>query len=140
MNAHRVGQSLQTAAKSDVPSPAYKLFEQAMTSRKQVLCTYDGCCRELCPIILGHSNGQEMALAYQFAGQSKSGLPPRGQWKCLSLAKVSNIQLRDGPWHAGSSHTRPQHCVQEVDLDINPASPYDPKRQVPPRGRKRASS
>jgi hypothetical protein len=62
-----------------MPSPAYKLFEEAMAGRKQVRCTYDGHFREFCPVILGHTNGQEMALAYQFAGQSKSGLPPPGQ-------------------------------------------------------------
>ena len=113
-----------------VPSTAYKLFEQAMTSRKQVLCSYDGYHRELCPVILGHTSGQEVALAYQFAGQSKSQLLPQGQWKCFLLSKASNIQLRDGPWHAGSSHTRPQACVHTVDLDVNPASPYNPKRRV----------
>jgi hypothetical protein len=113
-----------------VPSSAYNLFEQAMTSRKQVLCSYDGYHRELCPVILGHTNGQEVALAYQFAGQSKSSLPTKGQWKCFLLSKVSNIQLRDGPWHAGSSHTSPQGCVKAVDLDVNPASPYNPKRRL----------
>jgi hypothetical protein len=115
---------------SPVPSPTYDLFEQAMTNRKQVLCTYDGHPRELCPVILGHSNGEEVALAYQFAGQSNSGLPPGGQWKCLRLSKINNAQLRDGPWRAGSSHTRRQPCVQVVDLDVNPASPYDPKRRL----------
>jgi hypothetical protein len=115
---------------SPVPSPTYDLFEQAMTKRKQVICTYDGHPRELCPVILGHSNGEEVALAYQFAGQSNSGLPPGGQWKCLRLSKISNAQLRDGPWHAGSSHTRRQPCVQAVDLDVNPVSPYDPRRRV----------
>jgi hypothetical protein len=119
--------------RTPVPSSAYKLFEQAMTSRKQILCAYDGYPRELCPVILGHTNGQEVALVYQFAGQSKSSLPPRGQWKCLSLSKISNIQLRDGPWHAGASHTKPQPCVQAVDLDVNPASPYNPKRRLPIR-------
>jgi hypothetical protein len=53
-----------------------------MIGRKQVLCTYDGYPRELCPVILGHTNGQEVALTYQFAGRSKGGLPPGGQWKC----------------------------------------------------------
>jgi uncharacterized protein (DUF4415 family) len=138
MNAHVDDRSSAVMTKAPAPSSVYKLFAQAMTSRNQVLCTYDGYLRELCPVILGHTNGQEMALAYQFAGQSKSGLPPRGQWKCLSLSKVGNVQLRDGPWHTGSSHTKPQHCVQEVDLDVNPASPYNPKRRVGPRGRGRA--
>jgi hypothetical protein len=109
-----------------VPSHIYDLFSQAMLAQKQILCLYDGCIRELCPIILGHSQHQEKALTYQFGGQSRSGLPRGGQWRCLWIDKVSNVQLRDGPWHAGRTHTQPQGCVEIVDLDINPSSPYNP--------------
>ena len=113
-----------------MPSSAYKLFEQAMTTQKQILCTYNGRSRELCPIILGHSQGQEKALAYQFAGESESRLSPGGDWKCLFLAKVSDVQLRNGPWHTGDSHRQRQRCVEIVDIDVNPASPYNPKRRL----------
>src|SRR5215204_7200788 len=40
-------------------SETYRLFERAMIERKQIVCTYDGERREVCPIILGHSHGQE---------------------------------------------------------------------------------
>lgn len=123
-------------------SPTYELFAEAMADRRQILCEYDGCHRELCPVILGHSKGQEVALTYQFGGQSRSGLPPGGQWKCLRLSKISNVELRDGPWHAGASHSRAQPCVEIVDLDVNPSSPYNPQRRLRapggrhPRGRR----
>jgi hypothetical protein len=110
-----------------MPSHAYALFQQAMRRQQQILCTYDGYFRELCPIILGHSQGQEKALTFQFAGQSSSGLPRGGQWRCLWLSKVKDIQLRDGPWRSGDRHTQPQGCVEEVDLDVNPESPYNPR-------------
>jgi hypothetical protein len=113
-----------------MPSATYDLFAQAMAERKQILCTYGGYPRQLWPIILGHSQGQEKALIYQFGGESASGLPPRGDWKCLFLAKASNAQLRDAPWHAGDRHTQRQRCVQVVDVDVNPASPYSPKRRL----------
>jgi hypothetical protein len=119
-----------------VSSLNYAWFEQAMRMRKQIVCTYGGYPRELCPIILSHSQGQEKALTYQFGGQSKSGLPPQGEWRCLWLSKVSDVQLRDGPWFAGSSHTRPQGCVEIVDLDVNPSSPYHPKRPIKPASRR----
>jgi hypothetical protein len=106
-----------------------------MSLRKPIFCIYDGYPRELCPIILGHSQGEEKALTYQFGGQSKSGLPPEGEWRCLWLSKVSNIELRDGTWRAGARHTRPQGCVEIVDLDVNPSSPYRPKRRVGSVGR-----
>jgi hypothetical protein len=111
-------------------SSIYRQFAQAMTTRKQILCAYDGHPRELCAIILGRSKGQEKALTFQFAGQSKSGLPPQGEWRCLWLSKVSNVRLRDGAWHAGTRHTQPQGCVEDVDIDVNPASPYEPKRRL----------
>jgi hypothetical protein len=55
--------------------------------RRQILCTYGGCRRELCPVILGHSQGQEKALAFQLGGDSAKGLPVGGEWRCLWLAK-----------------------------------------------------
>jgi hypothetical protein len=111
-------------------SRTYALFEQAMTTRKQVSCLYGGLRRELCPVILGHSKGEEKALTYQFGGQSSSGLPSGGEWRCLWLSKVSDVQLHDGPWFTGESHTRPQGCVEIVDRDVNPASPYQPTRPL----------
>lgn len=51
------------AAETDEPgpSPTYRLFEQALIEKQQVVCMYDGYRRELCPIILGHSQGEEGA-------------------------------------------------------------------------------
>ena len=113
-----------------MPSSTYRLIERAMTERKQVLCMYEGFARAVCPIILGHKQGRERTLAYQFAGSASRGLPPGGEWKCLDLAKMSNIELRTGPWHDGHRHSKPQHCIDEVDLDINPQSPYEPQRSL----------
>ena len=81
-----------------VSSATYDLFVKAITVRKQIFCTCDGYARELCPHILGHTKGEEVALTYQFGGQSKSGLPPGGEWRCLALSKVRNARLQDGPW------------------------------------------
>jgi hypothetical protein len=113
-----------------MPSATYQLFERAMVERKQITCTYETSYREICPIILGHSDGQEKALTYQFGGQSKSGLPPGGEWRCLFLSKVEHAKLREGVWHSASNHTQPQGCVSHVDIDVNPSSPYDPKRPM----------
>jgi hypothetical protein len=119
-------------------SKNYKIFERAMRRRKPMLCMYDGHPRALCPIVLGHSSGgEEKALTFQFAGGSRKGLPRGGQWRCLWLAEISEAELCDGPWIAGSRHTQPQGCVEVVDLDVNPDSPYQPRRTLKPP--KRAS-
>jgi transcriptional regulator with XRE-family HTH domain len=124
---------ISTVAEPPKPSSTYLLFIQAMVERKQILCTYNAYPRELCPVILGHSDGEEKALTYQFAGKSESRLPPGGAWKCLYLAKVSDVRLRDGPWYSGNRHTQRQRCVEFVDIDVNPESPYNPRRRLPPR-------
>lgn len=118
-------------------SATYQLFARAIIGRQQIVCVYEGHPRELCPIILGHSRGKEKALTYQFGGSSNSGLPPGGEWRCLFLVKVREAALRDGPWHSGASHTQPQGCVENVDLDVNPESPYAPKRPSRPKRRTR---
>ena len=108
-----------------MPSQVYGLFARAIGQRKQIVCVYGGYRRELCPIILGHKkSGEEAALTFQFAGESSGKLPRGGQWRCLLLAGASDVQLRDGRWHSGSMHRQPQSCVDVVDLDVNPSSPY----------------
>jgi hypothetical protein len=113
-----------------MPSQTYRLIRDAILGRKQVTCHYQGLYRELCPHILGHTRGEEVALVYQVAGGSSSGLPSGGQWKCLHLSKMKNVRLRGGRWYSGASHRRPQACVEIVDLDVNPASPYAPRRRL----------
>jgi hypothetical protein len=110
-------------------SPTYRLFLRAMEERKPVACLYDDRPRALCPIVLGHSGGRERALVWQFAGEAERGRVP--DWKCFYLAKVAKAQLVDAPWNAGPGpHGAAQSCVKEVDVDVNPNSPYRPKRRL----------
>ena len=100
-----------------MPSATYTLFRNAILAEQQVVCSYDGRTRELCPHIIGtNRSSEEVVLAWQFAGDSSGRLP---QWRCLRLAKVSNARARDGRWHEGSSHKTEQVCVSKVDLDVN---------------------
>ena len=100
-----------------MPSRSYTLFRKAILTEQQVVCLYDGRPRELCPHIIGHNrNGEEVVLAWQFAGESSGTLP---QWRCLRLANVSDVGLRKGRWHEGGSHRTTQTCVSAIDLDIN---------------------
>ena len=113
-----------------MPSQTYELIAHAMATRQQVLCIYLGRARALCPTILGHTDGEECTLAYQFAGDSSGGLLSGGEWKCLRVSKMINVELRRGKWLTGSRHSKRQMCVKDVDIDVNPASPYRPKRSL----------
>jgi hypothetical protein len=100
-------------------SETYRLIRNAILAEQQITCVYAGHHRELCPHILGHSDGEEKLLAFQFGGGSSTHLPPGGEWRCLSVADMRDVRTRGGPWHAGSSHRREQSCVEEVDIDVN---------------------
>jgi hypothetical protein len=102
-----------------MPSAIYQIFRTAILERRQIVCLYGDYHREICPHVLGYKDGQEMALTFQFGGESKSGLPPGGEWRCLALAEVSDARMRDGPWYTGRLHGRPQTCVDIVQLDVN---------------------
>jgi hypothetical protein len=100
-----------------MPSANYGLFRNAILNEQQVVCVYDGRLRELCPNIIGtNRRGEEVVLAWQFAGESSGPLP---QWRCLKLANVSDARARGGRWHEGGSHQATQTCVSDIDLDIN---------------------
>jgi len=100
-----------------MPSATYALFRNAILAEQQVVCSYDGRLRELRPHIIGvNRGGEEVVLAWQFAGQSSGMLP---QWRCLRLANVRDARPRNGRWHEGGSHLMEQTCVSQIDLDIN---------------------
>lgn len=97
----------------------YLLLRKAVLERKQVFCVFQGLPRELCPHVLGDGKlGEEKLLSFQFGGRSSSGLPPGGQWRCMAISEMSNITVRDGDWHTGSTHLRPQTCVKIVDVAV----------------------
>jgi uncharacterized protein len=112
-----------------VHSQTFKLFHRAILDRKRITCVQRNCYREICPHVLGHTNGREVALVYQFAGESTSKLPPGGQWRCFYLEDVSRAGARDGPWRTGERHRMRQKCVDVVYVDVNSAVPDQPGRR-----------
>ena len=110
-------------------SAIFRIFWAAILERQQLTFTYKGLDREVCPHILGHKEGEEKALVYQFAGESSGKLPARGQWKCLYVAEAKNIRPRKGKWHTGDRHMSRQRCIDAVFVDVNTSVPNQPGRQ-----------
>jgi hypothetical protein len=108
----------------------YRLFAWAIENRAALLCRYHGHPREICPIILGHSEGQEKALVLQTAGNTSKGPLQKPDWKCFNLSEVSDVQPHEGVWLTGDRHQQAQSCVKSVDYDANKQSPYDPQHSL----------
>jgi len=99
-------------------SGAYSIVRQAILGRHQIVATYRGHRREMCPHVIGTKDGREQALFFQFAGASDSGLPPGGEWRCIPLDGLVDVVSRSGRWHTGHHNTRPQTCVDLVDVQV----------------------
>lgn len=97
---------------------SYNLLRQAIIDRKQVVCVYQGLPREVCPHAIGTKRGERHVLVFQFGGQSSQGLPPDGQWRCMNPDEISGAIIQAGPWRTGSSHTRPQTCIDQIDVEV----------------------
>jgi hypothetical protein len=102
-----------------MPSNA-DLLMQAIEEKKQVVCTYDNYPREMCPHTMGIKNktGLRQVISFQFGGGSSRGLPPGGEWRCMRVDEITNLQLREGPWHTGPNHSRPQTCVDQIEAEV----------------------
>jgi hypothetical protein len=91
----------------------YDLIREATLRRRQVLATYNGRRRELCPHL------------FQFAGETSSMLPPGGAWRCIPVDELVMFSFamgrgtrarvtsaRSGAWTSSTSRRRP--------IDANP--------------------
>lgn len=103
----------------------HRLLCAAIVQRRAVAALYDGARRLLCPHVLGYGQpGEWRVFCYQYGGESKSGPSLEGEpgvWRCLSLKKLSSVELLEGAWHS-APHAR-QRCVQNVEID---AEDYPP--------------
>ena len=70
-------------------------------------------------------------LCYQFGGSSNSAEPlaPEGEgvWRCLTVEKLSQVELRADAWHTGPRSQR-QTCIDEVDFDADVQPGGDPQK------------
>jgi predicted DNA-binding transcriptional regulator YafY len=101
------------------PSATYRAVWQALRRRQQIVFTYHGKPRAVCPIVLGYAaDGCETLSAYQVGGES-SGARALPGWRCFRLAEIGDLRTSGGEWREGQSHKQPQACVRFVDADVN---------------------
>jgi hypothetical protein len=100
-------------------SPVHELLREAIAEKRRVEAVFGGYRRGLCPHVLGTKDGDLRVLCFQYAGGSSRGLPPGGDWRCLSLTGLSRVSFADGPWRT-KPHSRPQSCIGDVELEVAP--------------------
>jgi hypothetical protein len=101
----------------------YEIIRNAILNKEQIIAYYNGYPREMCPHVIGQTNGHEQALFYQFGGGSEKGLDVPGSsknWRCIEIAKLSEVSTRKGQWHTASNYSQNQKCVKEIDVKVAP--------------------
>ena len=101
---------------------SYDLVRRAIVDKKIIRAVYGGLYREMCPHVLGTKHGRHQGLFYQFGGQSSSRpIQPDGSkdnWRCVEISKLSSVEMVEGVWHTAPNHSRPQTCVDVVDVEV----------------------
>jgi len=112
------------------PEEIRRLVRAAAIQHQPIAALYEGAQRLLCPHVVGYNQpGEWRVFCYQFGGETNSG--PRlesgkGIWRCLSLRKLSCVQLLDGPWRS-EPHAR-QRCVESIEVDADDYPGGDPQK------------
>jgi hypothetical protein len=102
---------------------AHAQLRAAIIHRRPVVALYRGRRRLLCPHLLGRNKQRRLqVLCYQYGGDSESGLQHAGasdNWRCLAVENLSRVELLNEPWQTAENHSRPQTCIEEVELDVD---------------------
>ena len=111
-------------------SEVYGLLRYAASRRQPVTGTYDGEPRVLCPHIGGRKSGRWNVFSYQFGGSGNSAEALAqgggGEWRCLTVEKLSRVELYEGQWHTEPRSGR-QTCIDEIDFDVDSQPGDDPQ-------------
>jgi hypothetical protein len=101
----------------------YAILAEAIDTKQQVVARYGGEERIFSPHALGAKRGAAHVLVYQYAGGSRTGLPPGGEWRCLKVDELSEIRLEPGAWRTAPNVFNPQTCLDEVEVVADPLPP-----------------
>src|ERR1700732_4318284 len=99
----------------------HQLVRTAVMGKRPIRAIYDRRARRFCPHRLGwNREGEVRVLCYQYAGASSSGLEAPGSpanWRCITLEKLSRVELIDDEWHTAPNRSRPETCIAKVEVD-----------------------
>lgn len=99
-------------------APVYATIHGAIVDRQQLLFTYEGFEREVCPHSLGWKESRLACFAFQFAGGSRTTLPPTGEWRCFHLDQMADARTRSGPWHTGPAIHLNSSCIDYFEASV----------------------
>jgi hypothetical protein len=96
------------------------LFEQAIKERRCLSAHHRGTNRHFAPHAVGFtSKGIPAAFVYQYAGDTTSRLPFRGEWRCLHFDDLAMVRANDDAWRTPPNYSlERQTCLKQIALSV----------------------
>lgn len=96
------------------------LFEQAIQDRRCLSAHHKGTERRFAPHAVGFtSQGTPAAFVFQYAGETTSRLPFRGEWRCLHFEDLAFVRLNDDEWRTPKNYSLArQTCLAKIALSV----------------------
>ncbi len=81
---------------------------------------YDGAVRHFAPHALGAApDGTPAVFVFQYAGETTTGLPSGGQWRCFRLDRLSHLRLNEHRWRSRSNYNlKHQSCLAMIKVGL----------------------
>lgn len=96
------------------------ILEQAIREKRCLTALHNGTRRRFAPHAIGFtSNSVPAAFVFQYAGETTSALPFKGEWRCLHLEDLSHVTENGDRWPTPPNYSLSrQTCLAQVALAV----------------------
>lgn len=96
------------------------LLEQAIRHQHCLTVLHKRVRRRIAPHAIGFTSGGVPALfAFQYAGETETTLPFRGEWRCLHIGDLSHAHENGDRWRSPLNYSlRRQTCLRQIALAV----------------------
>ena len=97
---------------------------EAIRAKQCLTGLYDGAVRHFAPHALGAApDGTPAVFVFQYAGETTTGMPIGGQWRCFRLEGLSHLRPNEHRWRSRSNYNlKRQSCLAMIQVGL-PVSP-----------------
>jgi hypothetical protein len=96
------------------------VLSAAIRDKQCLTGLYDGSVRHFAPHALGSSSaGTPAAFVFQYAGETTTGLPIGGDWRCFDLDRLSHLRRNEHRWRSRSNYSlKRQTCLATIKVGL----------------------
>jgi hypothetical protein len=96
------------------------VLRAAIRDKQCLTGLYDGAVRHFAPHALGATaDGTPAVFVFHYAGETTSGMPTGGEWRCFHLNRLSRLRLNEHRWRSRSNYNlKRQTCLTMIKVGL----------------------